>query len=387
MGFVWHYCRRLLMANPQGAIIPEPHETAFFLILQAVPERTNDLRRTATRVPRLTAELTEIAPEARLVSAVGFGPQMWDRLSPHKRPKQLRPFEALAAGGRVAPSTGGDLLLHIVSRRHDLNFELAMRIRHELGDAAQVLDEIHGFRYLDGRDLTGFIDGTENPKGDAERAEVALIGDEDADFAGGSYAFTQRYLHNLEKWAKLTTAEQEQAIGRRKSDSAELPAKIKPATAHISRVVIEENGEELEIVRHGFPYGTVSEAGAVAEIEDVPEEPGVYVFARSFRKKVVPLYVGETGNLRSRLTQHLKGNVRLMKGIQNAPNGRRIFLFGEVQLKRGQNVKKVCSVLQRALIKRALSEGHDLLNDRGAKIPYIRSALREIATQNRSLVD
>jgi len=108
---------------------------------------------------------------------------------------------------------------------------------------------------------------------------------------------------------------------------------------------------------------------AVEEIEDVPEEPGVYVFARSFGTSVIPLYVGETGNLRSRLTQHLKNNVRLMRGIQNAPNGRRIFLFGEVRLKRGQKVKKVCSVLQRALIERALSEGHELLNDKGAKTP------------------
>jgi hypothetical protein len=108
---------------------------------------------------------------------------------------------------------------------------------------------------------------------------------------------------------------------------------------------------------------------AVEDVEDVPDIAGVYVFARLFGSRVIPLYIGETGNIRTRLKQHLKNNVRLMKGIQGAPNGRLIFLFGEVRLRRGQNVKKVRSVLQRTIIERALSEGHELLNDKGAKTP------------------
>src|SRR5206468_1844421 len=138
--------------------------------------------------------------------------------------------------------------------------ELAARLMGALGDAVEVMDDVTGFRYLDGRDLTGFIDGTENPKGKG-RAAAALIGAEDRDFAGGSYVYTQRYVHNLKKWAAVPLAEQEGAIGRRKRDSKELSDTVKLNTAHISRVVIEEDGEELEIVRHSFPYGTVSEAG------------------------------------------------------------------------------------------------------------------------------
>ena len=122
------------------------------------------------------------------------------------------------------------------------------------------MDEVQGFRYLDSRDLTGFIDGTENPKG-KERTSVALIGSEDPTFSGGSYVFTQRYVHNLQKWGTLPQKEQEKVIGRRKPGSEELSDQAKPPTAHISRVVIEEDGEELEIVRHSFPYGTVSEHG------------------------------------------------------------------------------------------------------------------------------
>ena len=109
------------------------------------------------------------------------------------------------------------------------------------------MDEVHGFQYLDSRDLTGFIDGTENSTGVKDRSEVGLIGSEDAAFASGSYVFTQRYVHNLQKWATVTTKEQEKVVGRRKKDSEELPERVKPATSHVSRTVIEENGEELEI--------------------------------------------------------------------------------------------------------------------------------------------
>lgn len=87
--------------------------------------------------------------------------------------------------------------------------------------------------------------------------------------------FTQRYVHNLKKWTTLSTEQQEHVIGRRKSNSKELADTVKPATAHISRTVIEEGGVELEIVRHSFSYGTVREAGlffiAYSNNLDIPE--------------------------------------------------------------------------------------------------------------------
>ncbi|MBI4514505.1 MAG: Dyp-type peroxidase [Deltaproteobacteria bacterium] len=250
------------MPQPQPGIVPEPSSSALFLILR-VRDQAQDagaVSRVAAAVPSLVAKVGAADRRAKLACTVAFGPEFWGVLSPGRRPQGLRPFKAIEAGDRCAPNTGGDLLLHILSKRHDLNFELAMRIRAQLGDTVEVMDEVHGFRYLDSRDLTGFIDGTENPKG-KERAAVALIGKEDPVFAGGSFVFTQRYVHDLKRWRALPTPEQEEAIGRRKRDSKELSEQAKPATAHISRVVIEENGEELEIVRHSFPYGTVSEAG------------------------------------------------------------------------------------------------------------------------------
>lgn len=264
------------MTQSQSAILPQPSRSALFLVLRVRDHVRNAaaVARVVARVPSLTVKLGALDRRARLVSAVGIGAEFWDKLSPGKRPRGLRPFKPLTADGRSAPSTGGDLLFHIISERHDLNFELVRKLRADLGDAAQVMDEIHGFRYLDSRDLTGFIDGTENPKG-RDRARAAIIGEEDRDFVGGSYAFTQRYVHDLERWAAIEIKEQERVVGRRKQDSKELSDRLKPPTAHISRVVIEEGGEELQIVRHSFPYGTVSEAGlyfvAYCRTLDIPE--------------------------------------------------------------------------------------------------------------------
>ena len=263
------------MPDPQSAIIPDPRESALFLVLgvRDAGAQCQSVARVLAQVPSLTEEVATLDPLAQLVSAVGIGSDFWDVVSPQRRPAGLRAFRSVMADDRGAPATGGDILFHIVSGRHDLNFELAEKLVRELGAAVEVLEEVHGFRYLDGRDLTGFIDGTENPKG-TERATVALIGGEDIDFAGGSFIFAQRYVHDLGKWMALDTRDQERAIGRRKRDSEDL-GDAKPPTAHISRVTIEEDGKELKILRHSFPYGTVSEAGlffiAYCRSLDIPE--------------------------------------------------------------------------------------------------------------------
>ncbi len=251
------------MPKPQAVILPAPGPSALFLVLR-VPELARDgaeAARIAARVPALAREVARLDARAKLASGIAFGSALWDLASPNARPHGLHPFRLVAAEHRRAPATPGDLLLHVASKRPDLNFELAMRLRRSLGACVELVEEVHGFQYLDTRDLTGFIDGTENPKGARGRAEAALIGREDPAFAGGSYVFTQRYVHDLARWSELSVAEQEGAVGRRKHDSKELSAKAKPATAHISRVVIEEDGAELEIVRHSFPYGTTGEAG------------------------------------------------------------------------------------------------------------------------------
>jgi putative iron-dependent peroxidase len=146
------------MSQPQPGITLEPREHARFVILR-VPERTTSARLVARcrgRVPALAAKVSALDRRATLVCTVGIGPELWDSVSPHKRPKTLRQFAAIQSEGRTAPCTGGDLLLHILSKRPDLNFELARRLTLELGDSVAIMDDVAGFRYLDSRHLTGF---------------------------------------------------------------------------------------------------------------------------------------------------------------------------------------------------------------------------------------
>ena len=127
---------------------------------------------------------------------MGIGSEAWDRLFGNPRPAELHPFREFKAGARHAVATPGDLLFHIRAKRMDLCFEMAAQIMAKLGEAVTAVDEVHGFRYFDDRDLLGFVDGTENPRGEAVN-EAALIGAEDPAFAGGSYVITQKYLHDL----------------------------------------------------------------------------------------------------------------------------------------------------------------------------------------------
>ncbi len=246
------------MLRLQSGILPEGNQHALFIILE-VHHSSPSLIQGMTEVPQLTQKLSRQYPDAGLTSVIGIGADLWDRLFPEQRPSRLETFRARVDGPRVAPATAGDLLLHLRSERPDLLFILARQIMQRLGSQVTVIEEISGFRYLDSRDMTGFVDGTENPTGD-DRAEVALVND-DSDFIAGSYIHLQRYVHDLTAWEKLPESAQEAHIGRSKPDDIELAGHAKPPTAHISRVVIEDDGEELEILRHSMPYGGTQEAG------------------------------------------------------------------------------------------------------------------------------
>jgi putative iron-dependent peroxidase len=196
--------------------------------------------------------------EAALTCVMGFGSEAWDRLFGQPRPAELHPFREIRAGGRHAVSTPGDVLFHIRAQRMDLCFEVAMQITARIAGATLPADEVHGFRYFDDRDLMGFVDGTENPNGDAA-IEATIIGDEDAAFAGGSYVVVQKYLHDLERWNALPTETQELIVGRKKLSDIELDDSTKPTSAHSALTVIVENGKEIKILRDNMPFGRASQ--------------------------------------------------------------------------------------------------------------------------------
>jgi|HubBroStandDraft_1064217.scaffolds.fasta_scaffold00203_23 putative iron-dependent peroxidase len=192
--------------------------------------------------------------EGSLSCVMGFGSDAWDRLFGPPRPAELHPFREIRSGTRHAVTTPGDLLFHIRAKRMDLCFELATQFMARIGSAVSPVDEVHGFRYFDERDLLGFVDGTENPRG-AAVTDAVLIGDEDADFAGGSYVIVQKYLHDLDAWNTLPTEAQERIIGRTKLADIELDDSVKPTSAHNALTTIVENGKEIKILRDNMPFG------------------------------------------------------------------------------------------------------------------------------------
>jgi len=196
--------------------------------------------------------------ESGLSCVVAFGSGAWDRLFGDPRPKELHPFQEIGGGNRVAVSTPADILFHIRAREMDLCFELAAQIMDRLGPAVSSVDETHGFRYFDQRDLLGFVDGTENPRAGAA-LDAALIGDGDPAFAAGSYVIIQKYLHDVAKWNALPTEQQEGIIGRKKLSDIELSDAVKPSCAHNALTTIEENGVEVKILRDNMPFGNAAQ--------------------------------------------------------------------------------------------------------------------------------
>jgi putative iron-dependent peroxidase len=196
--------------------------------------------------------------EGGLSCVMGFGSDSWERLFGHPRPAKLHPFREIRAGKRHAIATPGDLLFHIRAKRMDLCFELATQIMGRIGDAVSPVDEVHGFRYFDDRDLIGFVDGTENPRGEAA-IDAVLVGEEDAAFAGGSYVIVQKYFHDLDGWNALSTEAQERIIGRKKLSDIELDDSIKPSSAHSALTTIVEDGKEVKILRDNMPFGRATQ--------------------------------------------------------------------------------------------------------------------------------
>jgi len=152
------------MPEPQSILTP-PTEAAIFLVLTVNGGSEDEVRDLLPDVAALKRSVGFRIPEAELTCVTGIGAELWDRLFGAPRPAGLHPFRPITGARHAAVATPGDLLFHIRAHRFDLCFELAQRLTERLGAAATVIDEVHGFRSFDERDVLGFVDGTENPEG------------------------------------------------------------------------------------------------------------------------------------------------------------------------------------------------------------------------------
>ncbi len=249
------------MTVAEGVPTPQPvlaplTRAAIFLVACIKPDRESHaaVRSLCVDLPAIFRAVDFRRTEAGLSCVVGFGSDAWDRLFGKPRPAELHPFREIRSGERHAVATPADVLFHIRATEMDMCFELVAQIMERIGEAVSAVDETHGFRYFDERDLLGFVDGTENPRGEAA-FEAALVGEEDAAFAGGSYVIIQKYLHDVRRWNALSTEEQERIIGRRKLSDIELSAATKPSSAHSALTTLVENGKEMKILRDNMPFG------------------------------------------------------------------------------------------------------------------------------------
>ncbi len=243
-------------AVPQSIVVPLTR-AAIFLVVTINPgkESHDSVRGLCADVSGLLRAVGFRNLEGQLTCVMAFGSDAWGQLFGSPRPKDLHPFQEIR-GVHHAVATPGDILFHIRATSMDLCFELAQQIMCRLDGAATVVDETHGFGYFDQRDLLGFVDGTESKTGQAG-LDVTIIGDEDRDFAGGSYVIVQKYLHDLKGWHAVPVEQQERIVGRTKLTNIELDDATKPAYAHNALTTIVENGEELDIVRDNMPFGDV----------------------------------------------------------------------------------------------------------------------------------
>jgi porphyrinogen peroxidase len=300
-------------ADEPQTVLSSLTEAAIFLVLNVDTGAEDALRDLLADVSGLKRSVGFRILEGGLSCVVGIGSGLWDRMFGDPRPAGLHPFPGFFGAKHQAPATPGDLLFHIRAHRFDLCFELAQRLMNRLDGFSQVVDEVHGFKSFDERDLLGFVDGTENPEGGAAVAAVT-IGEEDPPFAGGSYVVIQKYLHDLDTWDALPTEEQERVIGRTKLNDIELPDEIKPPNSHVAlNTIVDEDGEERQIVRFNMPFGSVGAhefgtyfigyTGDVAVIEEmltnmfIGDPPGNYDRVLDFSTAVTgSLFFAPTGD-------------------------------------------------------------------------------------------
>ena len=250
------------MTSYQSGIIAEPSSDAFFVTLNVMTDKVNPFKAALAAFPDTISQVQNEFDQAQLHAAIGFSKSVWSKLD-SQQPKELAFFPHLKGPETEITPTDVDMVLHIRAMRHDAAFELTRRLFALVKDCVTLVEEVPCFMYKDSRDLTGFVDGTENPQGE-QRKTVALVGQEDEKFANGSYLNLMRFSHNLDKWQQQDLKTQEDTYGRTKQDNEEYPSADKSVHAHTKRTSLKDaQGKSIEILRQSMPYGNLTDQGLV----------------------------------------------------------------------------------------------------------------------------
>ncbi|OLC16789.1 MAG: Dyp-type peroxidase [Chloroflexi bacterium] len=241
------------MTTPQGGIFALGTASHAYLELDAVA---------ADAAPKLVTGVAALREPRTTMGGVnlvaGFRPELWRQVVPDDAPANVVGFnvDLLGAGGYVMPASQHDAVMWISGSAYDVVFDMAREVIATLGGLATVAEETSSWPYRHDRDLTGFIDGTENPTL-IDAPGIALIPDGNPG-AGGSILLLQKWMHDVTSWESLPLERQQDVIGRTKDDSAEL--ENKPPDSHVARTDQDTFGK---VFRRNMPYGTVMDHGTM----------------------------------------------------------------------------------------------------------------------------
>ena len=247
------------MTQPQKGICAEPNLHAQYLLLNVVDDDGDAVRDKLARVLDIFEHFETEHYEAMVTGIVAIGTGYWNDIYPGLIPTELTPFPDMQCEDRCAPTMPCDIFIQIRADRLDICHAIGIEVMDLLRLHVELVEQIRGFRYLDGRDLNGYIYASENPRG-MKRREVAIVGEEDPDFIGGSYIHIQRYRHDLRRWNSLSIRQQEQVMGTTKEHNLVSPEQSESSHSVRGSCVMPESGE-VGLIKQGMPYGDMLSQG------------------------------------------------------------------------------------------------------------------------------
>ena len=247
------------IVKEQKGICAEPNLHAQYLLLNVLDDDAQAVRAKLARIVEVFDYYEHEYYEAMATGLIAVGTSYWPELYPGLLPLELAPFPDIAHEDRCAPALPYDMFIQIRADRLDICHTIAMEVMELLRPHVELIEQEQGFRYLDGRDLNGFIHADDNPRGN-KRKQIAIIGDEDPDFAGGSYIHIQRYRHDLRRWQQLPESKQEEIMGVSKQHN--LPLADVSDDAHSVRSATQRpHSDDATLLKQGMPYGDMLKQG------------------------------------------------------------------------------------------------------------------------------
>ena len=247
------------MTQPQKGICAEPNLHAQYLLLNVVDDDSDVVRAKLARVLDIFEHFESEHYEAMVTGMIAIGTGYWSDIYPGLIPTELTPFPDMQCEDRCAPTMPCDIFIQIRADRLDICHAIGIEVMDLLRLHVDLVEQVRGFRYLDGRDLNGYIYASENPRG-MKRRDVAIVGDDDPDFIGGSYIHVQRYRHDLRRWNSLSTRQQEQVMGTTQQHNLVSPEQSESSHSIRASCIMPESGE-VGLIKQGMPYGDMMSQG------------------------------------------------------------------------------------------------------------------------------